>query len=97
MNRKGLNAMPALLKFLLLLAPFLLASHSNAFISLSLVAGNHVWVNHFTQLQQPMRDPTKNQAANQFANQPNDWDMMHCFLLTFHQKVGYATIKNQSE
>ena len=38
-----------------------------------------------------------NQVANLFANQPNDWDRMHCFLLTFHQKVGYATIKYQSE
>jgi len=30
-------------------------------------------------------------------NQPNNWDRMHCFLSTFHQKVGYATIKIQSE
>jgi hypothetical protein len=37
-----------------------------------------------------------NQVANRFANQPNDWDRMHCFLSTFHQKVGYATIKIQS-
>ena len=43
--------------------------------------GNQVWVNHFTRLQQPMSDPTKNQVANRFANQPKDWDMMHCFLL----------------
>jgi hypothetical protein len=57
MNRKRLNAMPALLKFLMLLAIFLSASHSNAFISLSSVAGNQVWVNHLTRLQQPMSDP----------------------------------------
>jgi hypothetical protein len=35
-----------------------LASHSNAFTSLSSVAGNQVRVNHLTQLHQPMSDPT---------------------------------------
>jgi hypothetical protein len=55
---KILNAMPALLKFLVLLAIFLSASHSNAFVSLSSAAGNQVRVNHLTRLQQPMSDPT---------------------------------------
>jgi hypothetical protein len=41
-----------------LLALFLSASHTNAFTSLSSVAGNQVQVNHLTQLQQPMSDPT---------------------------------------
>ena len=27
-----------------------------------------------------------NQVVNWFANQPNDWDRMHCFLATFHKK-----------
>ncbi len=58
MNRKGLNAMPALLKFLMILAIFLSASHSNAFTSLSSVAENQVQVNHLTRLQQPMSDST---------------------------------------
>jgi hypothetical protein len=58
MKRKRLNAMPALLKFLAPLANFLSASHSNAFVSLSSVAGNQVRVNHLTRLQQPMSDPT---------------------------------------
>jgi len=58
MNRKGFNAMSALLKFLVPLAIFLLASHSNVFINLSSVAGNQVGVNHLTRLQQPMSDPT---------------------------------------
>jgi hypothetical protein len=58
MNRKGLNAMPALLKFLVRLAIFLSASHTNAFTSLSSVAGNQAQVNHLIRLQQPMRDPT---------------------------------------
>ena len=48
---KGMNAMPALSKFLVLLALFLSASYSNAFISLSSVA-------HLTRLQQPMSNPT---------------------------------------
>jgi len=50
--------MPALLKFLVLLAIFLSASHSNAFVSLSSAAGNQVQVNHLTRLQQPMSNPT---------------------------------------
>jgi hypothetical protein len=54
MKRKELIAMPALSKFLVLLALFLLASHANAFTSLSSVAGNQVWVNHLIQFQQPM-------------------------------------------
>jgi hypothetical protein len=57
-KQKGLNAMTALPKFLVLLANFLSASHANAFTSLSLVAGNQVWVNYLIQLQQPMSDPT---------------------------------------
>ena len=50
--------MTALSKYLVLLALFLSASHANAFTSLSLVAGNKVWVNHLIQLQQPMSYPT---------------------------------------
>ena len=49
--------MPALLKFLVPLAIFLSASNANAFTSLSSAAGNQVWVNHLTRLQQPMSDP----------------------------------------
>jgi len=45
MSSKGLNAMPALSKFLVLLALVLLASHANAFTSLSWVAGNQVRIN----------------------------------------------------
>jgi hypothetical protein len=41
-----MNAMPALLKFLVLLALFLLVSHANAFTSLSPVAGSQVQENH---------------------------------------------------
>jgi len=69
MNRKGLNAMLALLKFLVPLAIFLSASHSNAFTSLSLVAGNQVWVNHLTRLQQQMSNP-KNEPSREPIREP---------------------------
>jgi len=59
---KGMNAMLALLKFLVLLAIFLLASHLHAFVRLSSVAGNQVRVNHLTGLQQSMNDPTNEQS-----------------------------------
>ena len=58
MKRKRLNAMLALMKFLVLLAIFLSASNSNAFTSLSLVAENQVWANHLIRFQQSMSDPT---------------------------------------
>ncbi len=59
--------MPALLKFLVLLAIFLSASHSNAFVSLSSVVENQIQVNHLTWLsdstnepsREPIREPTK--------------------------------------
>ncbi len=53
-----MNAMPALLKFLVLIAIFLLASHANAFISLSPVAGNQVQVKQWIQFVEPMSKPT---------------------------------------
>jgi hypothetical protein len=42
-----MNAMQALLKFLVLLAIFLSTSNANAFTSLSLVAENQVQENHW--------------------------------------------------
>ena len=53
-----MNAMPALSKFLVLLALFLLASHAKVFTSLSSVAGDQVRVNHLIRLQQPLSKPT---------------------------------------
>jgi hypothetical protein len=53
-----MNAMPALLKFLVLIAIFLSASHANAFISLSPVAGNQVQVKQYFQFVEPMSKPT---------------------------------------
>ena len=58
MISKGLNAMLALSKNLVLfLALFLSACHDNSVTSLSLAAGNQVQVNHLTQMQQPMSNP----------------------------------------
>jgi len=75
MSRKGLNAMPALLKFLVPLAIFFSASHLNAFTSsashlhaftsLSSAAGNQVRVNHLTRLHQPMSD-----SMNELSREP---------------------------
>jgi len=57
MISKGMNAMPALSKFLvLLLALVLSASHANAFTSLSSVAGNQVRINPLTRLQQLLEE-----------------------------------------
>jgi hypothetical protein len=66
---KGINAMPALSKFLVLLALFLSASHSNAFTSLSSVAGDQIRVNHLTRLQQPMSNST-NEPSRKPINEP---------------------------
>ncbi len=51
--------MTALSKFLVLLALFLLASHANAFTSLSSVAGTQVQIKHVIRLDKPMSKPTK--------------------------------------
>ena len=53
-----MNAMPALLKFLVLLAIFLSASYEQAFTSLSPVAGNQARVNHLIRFEEPMSNPT---------------------------------------
>jgi hypothetical protein len=72
MKRKRLNAMPALLKFLVLLALVLSAGHANAFTSLSPVDGNQVWVNHLIRLQQPMSDPTNEPSREPTCEPTND-------------------------
>ncbi len=55
-----------------LLALFLLASHAKAFTSLSLVAGDQVWVNHLTQLQQQMSNPTNEPSREPRCEPTND-------------------------
>jgi hypothetical protein len=51
MKRKGLDAMAAFAKLLVLIAIFLLASNANAFTSLSPVAENRVQENHLIQFE----------------------------------------------
>jgi hypothetical protein len=53
-----MNAMPALLKFLVLIAIFLLACYANAFSSPTPVAGNQVQENQWFQFVEPMSKPT---------------------------------------
>jgi hypothetical protein len=57
LKSKIMNAIPALLKFLVLIAIFLLASNANAFTSLSPVAGNQVREKHWFQFEEPMNNP----------------------------------------
>ena len=90
---KALNAMPALSKFLILLAMFLSASYAHAFISLSPVAGNQAQVNHLIRFEESMSDPT---VANRFANQPNEWIWMQSFQTIFHQRNLEKWTVNQS-
>ena len=70
MKRKRLNAMPALLKFLVLLAIFLSASNANAFTSLSLVSRNQVWVNHLIRFEESMSTPTNEPSRNPIRKPP---------------------------
>jgi len=72
MNSKGLNAMPALSKFLVLLALFLFASHVHAFTSLSSVAGDQVRVNHLIRLQQLMSKPMNEPKAESKNREPGN-------------------------
>ena len=65
-EKQSTDAMTALSKLLILLTIVLSASYAPAFTSLSSDAGNQVWVNR----QQPMSNPTMNQVANLFTNQP---------------------------
>jgi hypothetical protein len=58
MKRKGLDAMAAFAKLLVLIAFFLSTSNANAFTSLSPVAGNQVQENHWFQFVRPMIKPT---------------------------------------
>jgi hypothetical protein len=51
--------MTAFTKLLGLIAILLLASHANAFTSMSPVAGNQVQEKHWFQFEEPMNNPTK--------------------------------------
>jgi hypothetical protein len=58
MKRKGLDAMAAFAKLLVLIAIFLLTSNAHAFTSLSLVSENQDRTNHLIEFEEPMNKPT---------------------------------------
>ena len=64
--------MPALLKYFVLLTLFLLESHANVLTSVSLVAGDQVWVIHLIQLQQPMSNPTNEPSCKSMSIPTNE-------------------------
>ena len=72
MKSKALNAMPALSKFLILLAMFLSASYAYAFTSLSPVAGNQARVNHLIRFVESMSDPTNEPSREPICKPTND-------------------------
>ncbi len=67
--------MPALLKFLVLLAIFLLESNANAFTSSSPVAGNQVQENQWFQFVEPMIKPTNKPTGEPTDSSKNQWQM----------------------
>ncbi len=76
MRRKGLNAMSALSKLLLLLAVFQSATNANAFTNLSPVAGNLVRVNHLIRFDESMSNP-KNKPSREPACEPTNDSMVN--------------------
>jgi len=72
MKRKRLNEMPALLKFLVLLANFLSASYAHAFTSLSIVAVNQARVNHLIRFEESISEPTNEPSRDPIREPTND-------------------------
>jgi hypothetical protein len=92
---KGLNAMPALSKFLVLLALVLSASHANVFASLSSVAGNQIQINHLTQLQQPISNPT-NEPSRKPICEPTKRMDLDAVLSNNLSQINNAVLSNRS-
>ena len=88
--------MPALSKFLVLLALVLLASHANVFTSLSSVAGNQVRINHLTQLQQPISDPT-NEPSREPIRKPTKRMDLNALLPNNLSQINNAVLSNHSK
>jgi hypothetical protein len=91
-----MNAMPALSKFLVLLAIVLLASHANAFTSLSSVAGNQVRINHLTRFQQPMSNP-KNEPSREPIREPTKRMDLDAVLSNNLSQINNAVLSNHSK
>ena len=88
--------MPALSKFLVLLALVLSASHANAFTSLCWVAENQVWNYHFTRLQQPMSNPT-NEPSREPIREPTKRMDLNALLPNKLSQINNAVLSNHSK
>ena len=64
--------MPALLKFLVPLAIFLLGSYAHTFTNLSSVAENQARVNHLIRFEEPMSNPTNEPSREPIREPTND-------------------------
>ncbi len=92
--------MPALSKFLVLLALFLLASHVHAFTSLSSVAGDQVQVNHMIRLQQPLSKPTNKPSREPICEPTKRMDLdakLPNNLSPTQTRVAYSEQKQDAE
>ncbi len=87
--------MPALLKFLVLLAIFLLASNAHAFTSLSPVAGNQVQENQWFQFVEPMSKPTNEPTGEPTNNSKDQWQMPTTINLNSSGLSHATTMTNQ--
>jgi hypothetical protein len=67
--------MTALSKLLVLIAIFLLASHANAFTTISPVVGNQVQEKHWFQFEEPMSDPTNEPSCEQIREPTKRMDL----------------------
>jgi hypothetical protein len=91
MKRKRLNAMPALLQFLVLLEIFLSASYAHAFTSLSPVAGNQARMNHLIRFEESMSDPTNEPSREPTCEPTNDRKKSEPILSYSHIKRDKST------
>ncbi len=92
--------MPALSKFLVPLALFLLASHVHAFTFLSSVAGDQVRVNHLIQLQQPLSKPTNKPSREPIRKPTKQMDLdakLPNNLSPTKTLVAYSELKQDAE
>ncbi len=87
--------MPAISKFLVLLALVLSASHAQAYTSLSLVAGNQVPINHLAWLQQQMSDPTS-EPSREPVREPTKWMDLNAVLPNNLSQINNAVLSNHS-
>jgi hypothetical protein len=76
-----------------LIAIFLLASHANAFTSMSLVAENQVQEKHWFQFEEPMNDPTNEPSCEPTREPTKQMDLD----ATFQRNQSLSTSNQDSE